>query len=102
MRNALQKANTTFDGNPVLYNIFSAYPDIPNYMTFLLSRSDIGVTEGGVFTIGDVNASYSDILNQTQLHVLSNSGAQWVVDVDGIVVNGERFGGNSSVHIQHY
>lgn len=32
--------------------LFDSYPDLENYMTSLLSRSESGITDGGIFTIG--------------------------------------------------
>lgn len=49
--------------NALNYQIFNFYPDEPNFITFLLSRSNIGITQGGVMTIGaflqELSASYS-------------------------------------------
>lgn len=43
--------NTSYNGNPLLDNIFSLYPDEPNFISFQLARSELGSTDGGTFTI---------------------------------------------------
>lgn len=83
-------ANTSYNGDPVLYNLFSAYPSVSNYITFLLRRSGLGITEGGIFTIGDVDATLSPVLNQTQIPVFPGS-PYWITSMEGIVVNGQNF-----------
>ncbi|EKM50641.1 uncharacterized protein PHACADRAFT_152796 [Phanerochaete carnosa HHB-10118-sp] len=85
--------NTTFGGLPVLYNIFETYSNVSNFITFQLVRSKLGITEGGVFTIGDVDPNLSAVLNQTQLPVIEALN-QWVVFMDGIVVDGKKFTGH--------
>ena len=85
--------NTSYNGNPLLYNIFSAYPNVSNYMTFQLARSDLGITSGGVFTIGEVDPALSAVQNATQIPVVAGS-YQWVGLTDGIVVNGQNFSGH--------
>lgn len=86
-------ANTSFNGNPLLYNIFSTYTNISNFITFQLNRSDLGITGGGVFTIGEVNSNLSSVVNQTQIPIVA-ALEQWIGLTDGIVVNGENFTGH--------
>ena len=64
-------ANTSYadNGKAILYNVyfqphtsvstsltrssqlFDNEPDLPNYTAFLMSRSDIGISDGGILTI---------------------------------------------------
>lgn len=86
-------SNTPLNGNPLMYNVFSAYPNVSNHMTFLLSRSELGITDGGIFTIGDVDPNWSSILNQKQIPVVS-ALQQWIGITDGIIVNGKNITGH--------
>ncbi|THH26649.1 hypothetical protein EUX98_g7539 [Antrodiella citrinella] len=82
-----------YDGIPFLDNVFALYPDEPNFISFLLSRNEFGITDGGVFTIGDVDSNYTNITSQPQLPVVA-PGA-WVTYMDGVVVNGNYLFGGS-------
>lgn len=53
----LEDANPQLNGDTFLDNVFAFYPDEPNIITFLLSRSDTGITDGGAFTIGELPPS---------------------------------------------
>lgn len=64
-------------------------------MTFELSRSlATGTTDGGVFTIGEVNSTHSAISSAPNLNVVSRN--RWVVLMDGMIVNGRNVTGQSS------
>jgi hypothetical protein len=65
-------------------------------MTFMLSRSTIGTTDGGVFTIGVVNSSFSDVQKANKLPVESVTN-QWVILVDAVIINGQKLDGGSFV-----
>lgn len=80
-------------GLPVLYNIFASNPSLPNYFSFLLSRSNLGVTDGGIFSVGEVDPNWSAVLNQTQIPVVSQL-EQWISVMDGVVVDGKNFSGH--------
>ncbi|KAI0780610.1 hypothetical protein BD413DRAFT_6916 [Trametes elegans] len=47
--------NSTWADNGILlfYNVFSYQPDLANYIAFLLTRDQAGITSGGVFTISE-------------------------------------------------
>ncbi|KAH8079070.1 aspartic peptidase domain-containing protein [Cristinia sonorae] len=84
---------TPYDGSSFLDNVFSVYPDEPNYITFLLSRDPHGITDGGVFTIGEVDQNHTAILNATILPVVE--GQQWTTFMDGVLINNQVFYGAS-------
>lgn len=50
----------------IVPKIFAYYPDEPNFMTFMLSRTDIGTVDGGEFTIGAL-AEQNEITNLSSL-----------------------------------
>lgn len=58
----------------------------------MLNRSIFGVTDGGTFTIGEVDPNYAAIQNSTQLPVLVNSN-QWLTIMDSVIVNGKNMSG---------
>ncbi|TFY64895.1 hypothetical protein EVJ58_g2322 [Rhodofomes roseus] len=88
-----QLINTTYDGFPFLVNVFAQDPDEPNFMTFFLSRSDAGITQGGVMSIGELIADYVSVLEQPKLPVVS--ATSWEAFMDGVYVNGKFFTGHS-------
>lgn len=63
----------------------------------MLSRSEsTGTTDGGVFTIGEVDSSYSAITQQPELEVVSSD--RWIVFMDGMIVNGQETTGLSTLY----
>lgn len=94
--------DTSFKGTglPILYNIFATYPNVSRYITFILNRSPLGMTEAGFYSIGGVNASLSCIVNQTQIPVVTGSH-QWVGTMDAIIVNGKDITGSSNTCVHH-
>ncbi len=47
-----------------------------------------------MFTIGEVNSTLSTVSSEPKLNVISKD--RWVVLMDGIIVNGQNFSGQSS------
>ncbi|KAI0658111.1 aspartic peptidase domain-containing protein [Cubamyces menziesii] len=82
--------NTSFaeNGVPIVYNIFEHSPGLPNYMTFLLSRSSGGLTNGGLLTVSEVLSNLKDILKAPLLD--SISPINWQTVLDGVYLNGKR------------
>ncbi|EPS95500.1 hypothetical protein FOMPIDRAFT_1025795 [Fomitopsis schrenkii] len=80
--------NTKFNGVNFLTNIFNLVPDEPAYMTFLLSRTNTGVTQGGVMSIGELVSNLTHIKEAPKLPVFTDAG--WVTVSDGVVVNGKH------------
>ena len=76
-----------------MYNLFSAYPNISTYITFLLTRSNLGVSDGGIFTIGETDPNWTKVLDQPQLPVLEKTH-QWITLMDGVTVNGKNYTGH--------
>ena len=61
---ALVNHTGTDSGRSLLYNAFKDNPSEPNFIAFLLSRSEAGITEGGVMSIGK---AYNP-LNESVVH----------------------------------
>ncbi|KAI0333921.1 acid protease [Cubamyces sp. BRFM 1775] len=89
-------ANSSFtdNGNPIIYNLFDHEPDLPNYTTFLMSRSEIGISDGGVLTVSEVLSNMTDVLNAPLYQ--SPVPGQWTAVMDGMYVNGEFLNGFSN------
>ncbi|RDX52206.1 acid protease [Lentinus brumalis] len=89
--------NTSYadNGRAMLYNMFAHEPDRPDYITWLMSRTDVGDADGGVFTVWEVLANMTDILDAPQLNSLHKG--DWTYWIDGIYVNGRYVGGHSNV-----
>lgn len=62
-------------------------------MTFMLNRSIFGVTDGGAFTIGEIDPNYTAISNAPHLDVLENSN-QWITVMDSVYINGQNWSGH--------
>ncbi|KAH9947685.1 aspartic peptidase domain-containing protein [Amylocystis lapponica] len=88
-----QLENSTYNGLNFLDNVFGYYPNESNFISFLLSRSDYGITEGGVMTIGELVENYTQITSTPKLQVVVDYG--WFTFMDGIYVNSQFFTGNS-------
>ncbi|KAI0729115.1 aspartic peptidase domain-containing protein [Fomitopsis betulina] len=85
--------NTEFNGANFLTNIFNLVPDEPAYMTFLLSRTNTGVTQGGVLSFGELVSNLTHIKEAPKLPILTNSG--WLTVSDGVLVNGKYHGAHT-------
>ena len=91
---ALALNDTRFDGQPVLLNVFAANPSLSPYITYGPSRTfSTELTDGGIFTIGEINSTYANISNQPKLPVLTVGG--WIVALDAVIVNGQNMTGGS-------
>ncbi|RPD60484.1 acid protease [Lentinus tigrinus ALCF2SS1-7] len=93
--------NTSYADNAkaMLYNLFAHEPDRPDYVTWLMSRTELGDGSGGVLTVSEVLANMTDILDAPQLNSLMSG--EWVYWLDGIYINGRFFGGHSNVTQQY-
>ncbi|KAJ8473121.1 hypothetical protein ONZ51_g8065 [Trametes cubensis] len=82
-------ANTSFaeNGVSIIFNIFEHLPELPNYMTFLMSRSSGGLTDGGLLTVSEVLSNLTDILKAPLLNSLSDE--LWETTLDGVYLNGK-------------
>ncbi|KAI0072608.1 acid protease [Panus rudis PR-1116 ss-1] len=89
----LSQQAPSVNGATFLDNVFSFYPDEPNFMTFLLSRDILGVVDGGDFTIGEVLQGFEEIQSSPQLKVLSS--VAWITFMDAVIINGQRISGHS-------
>ncbi|KAL1951300.1 hypothetical protein VTO73DRAFT_449 [Trametes versicolor] len=81
------------NGRPIAHNILSALEDQPNYFTFLLSRPELGVNPGGVFTISELVTELSAITSAPHLETLGNG--TWTTLLDGVYVDGVLLDGHS-------
>ena len=104
--------------------MFAHEPDRPDYMTWLMSRTELGDSSGGVLTVctsplrtvssshmlteyhcvlcsspAEVLANMTDILDAPQLNSLRLG--EWTYWLDGIYVNGRFVGGHSNVTDQY-
>ncbi|GBE78628.1 hypothetical protein SCP_0115170 [Sparassis crispa] len=85
--------NSSYNGAPFLNNVFNYYPDEQAFITLLLTRSNIGITEGGVFSISELVVDYASIIDTPKL--LVHSDTAFLTFMDGIYVNGEFLTGHS-------
>ncbi|KAI0766085.1 aspartic peptidase domain-containing protein [Irpex lacteus] len=85
--------NTEYNGQTVMHNLFGAYPNISTYITFLLTRSNLGISDGGIFTIGETDPNWTKVLDQPQIEVLTETD-QWITFMGGVSVNGKNYTGH--------
>ncbi|KAI0701485.1 aspartic peptidase domain-containing protein [Cytidiella melzeri] len=88
-----QLNGSAFNGQTVMYNLFDAYPNTSTYITFLMARSNLGTSDGGIFTVGETDPNWSQILDQPKQHVLHKLD-QWLTLMDGVIVNGKNYSGH--------
>lgn len=93
-------SRSSFDGDTLLDNIFSSDSSLPQLTTFSLSRSfSTGKTDGGVFTVGEVDSDFSQIQQAPTLPVISSD--RWIVLMDEMIVNGQSISGDSSFSVRN-
>ncbi|KAI0786810.1 aspartic peptidase domain-containing protein [Abortiporus biennis] len=88
-------ANTSYDGSPVTQNIFNLYSNESNFMTMQLSRSDLGMVDGGVFTIGEIDPNFTAITSSPKLEVLTTR-SRWHTIADSVIINGKPHSGQGN------
>ncbi|EMD36871.1 hypothetical protein CERSUDRAFT_114789 [Gelatoporia subvermispora B] len=94
LSNIAQTLNgSDYNGNTLLANIFSFYPDEPNFMSILLSRGDEGLTSGGIFTIGEYPSQLDQVQNEPPFPLLGTDA--WVTAMDGVAINGYFMSGGA-------
>ncbi|KAI0091518.1 aspartic peptidase domain-containing protein [Irpex rosettiformis] len=92
--NVYRKLNdTSFNGETVMNNLFSAYSNISTYITFLLTRTNLGKSDGGIFTIGETDPNWTKVLDQTPLPVRAKTD-EWITFMGGVSVNGKNYTGH--------
>ncbi|OSX58790.1 hypothetical protein POSPLADRAFT_1035894 [Postia placenta MAD-698-R-SB12] len=89
----LIEEKSPYNGMPFTTNVFNQTGPSSSYMTFLLSRSEAGVTEGGLMTLGELAANYTEITRSPKLPVVHDG--RWITWMDGIYVNGKLYSGHS-------
>ncbi|KAI0784375.1 aspartic peptidase domain-containing protein [Abortiporus biennis] len=87
--------NSTHNGQPLLNNIFNIYPNESNFLTMQLTRSDLGMVDGGVFTIGEIDSNFSAIMNSPKLEVITTLD-MWHTLMEGIIINGKSYTGHGN------
>jgi len=87
-------ANSSFNSNYFLQNVFSQNSSLPNIMTWQMTRSDLGIVDGGIFTIGEVVQNLSAVQAAPKLPVPS---PQWITVMDSLVVNGQNLTGHGLI-----
>ncbi|KAI0782057.1 aspartic peptidase domain-containing protein [Abortiporus biennis] len=86
--------NTSFSGKSLLENIFASDPDLPNVLTMQLSRSPFATSDGGIFTIGEIDPNFQNIVNETKLDALLMEFPVWATLMDGVKINGTLYNGH--------
>lgn len=76
--------------------IFNSNTSNPSYITFLLARSNLGMSDGGIFTISETDPAWSEVHNQSKVPIAQGLN-QWVGLMDGVRVNGKNFTGNGTL-----
>ncbi|KAI5119387.1 hypothetical protein M0805_001061 [Coniferiporia weirii] len=90
---------TEYNGNTLLNNIFASDPSLPQLSTVSLSRSfATGKTDGGVYTIGEIDSNFSAISSSPRLDVVSPD--RWIVLMDNLIVNGQNISGDSAFSVE--
>lgn len=82
----LDLQNSPVNSNTFLYNLMNTYPSLGNFMSFLLSRSETGDADGGIFTIGEIASGMDGVQQMPQLPILI--GDRWAMAVNGMIING--------------
>lgn len=89
-------------GRSFMSNLFAQDPSSPNLITFQLGRAeDPEANPEGVFTIGEIDGQFANIMNEPQLQRYPNyknlsEPPRWSVVMDGMTINGEPFAFNTS------
>ncbi|KAH9934492.1 aspartic peptidase domain-containing protein [Epithele typhae] len=93
--------NTTYaeNGIPILYNLFDHEPTMPDYAAWYMSRSDVGISDGGVLTISEVLSNMTDVVKAPVL--ASPAPGAWTSYLEDITVNGQSVP-QSTVFADHY
>ncbi|TDL23449.1 acid protease [Rickenella mellea] len=90
----LSTVASTVGGAPLMQTIFAANPTQQNFTTFQFSRSETtGTTDGGVFTINEINPNFTSVTNSPKLNSIGYY--YWIAFLDGIKVNGVITNGDS-------
>lgn len=78
--------------------VFQANTSLSTFITFQLSRSQAtGTTDGGIFTIGEIDSNFTAVTQASKLPVISTD--RWVVLMDGMFVNGQPVSGGSALYV---
>ncbi|KAH9848559.1 aspartic peptidase domain-containing protein [Lenzites betulinus] len=90
----LMNSSYAENATPILYNLFKHETDLPNYTAFLMSRSEVGITDGGVLTVSEILPDMLDVLQAPKF--VSPINSQWTTVMDGVYVNGVFVNGHSN------
>lgn len=78
--------------------VFQANTSLSTFITFQLSRSQAtGTTDGGIFTIGEIDSNFTAVSQSSKLPVISTD--RWVVLMDGMLINGQPVSGGSALYV---
>jgi saccharopepsin len=82
----------------VLANIFLQIPSAPNIVALELQRTgDLEDTDGGTFTIGEVELEFVAVQNSPQLNQYPPGNGRWTTLLDGMKVDGKDVSITSSM-----
>ncbi|KAA1467341.1 acid protease [Dentipellis sp. KUC8613] len=98
---SLLENNTDRGLNPIA-NIFSQHPEVSNFISIFLGRSDdLEASSEGALTIGEYLAGYENISKSPKIPVFSipgqDSTLRWSVLLDKITINGKSVSLKSQV-----
>lgn len=96
VRRLLNAANSTSSGSPLIENIFSHSTAKGSFVTLLFPRTTLGVSDGGVFTIGEVPTELRAITDTPRLEVVANSQS-WALNMEGLLTNEGALTGGRTV-----
>ncbi|KZV97236.1 acid protease [Exidia glandulosa HHB12029] len=86
-------------GRSLLYNVFAQDASVPNFITFLLSRSnDPNAPVEGSFTISETDDDYTAVTNGVKVPTFPvEDPIRWCVLLDGFAADGKRFAVGTTV-----
>ncbi|GBE88337.1 acid protease [Sparassis crispa] len=92
-------SNSPDNGWPFLSNLFNNNPDMEPYITLYLTRSSVGVVDGGALTISEIVTNFEAVLEAPPLPVYSDNAFSTFMDgvyLDGKFLTGNSFGPNGT------
>ncbi|RDB22850.1 Aspartic protease [Hypsizygus marmoreus] len=85
----LVNSTSSSTGRSLLYNMFEANPEEPNFLAFALQRSTEADDEVvGSFSVGEYDPSYVEVANRTAIPTWPvSSPSRWNVLLDAVIVH---------------
>ncbi|EIW64104.1 acid protease [Trametes versicolor FP-101664 SS1] len=92
---ALYNSSYAANSLPLLVNVFAQTQEEHNYFTFLMDRDELGVTNGGTFTVSELITEYASITSAPHMIPVIDQG--WETHMDGMTINGQFMDGHSGL-----